>query len=211
MAYDLQEQEQIAELKAWWGKWGKLILTSAAAGIFTFGGVQAWNYYNSQQSIGASLYLSDMEKILAEKNPTKIIALADKAIAEYPKNAYTARVVFLAAKAAHDNGDVLASKRLLMWIADNASEDILLPIAKLRLAAILADEKKYDAALDQVKTFSDDGYAGLFLDAKGDILTAKEDFPAAKTAYKEAIAKLGKDSPNVRFVELKLSALETKN
>ena len=36
MAYDLEEQESLAEIKAWWEKWGNLILTvvfRAGAGI----------------------------------------------------------------------------------------------------------------------------------------------------------------------------------
>ena len=40
MAYDLQEQEQLDELKAWWGKYGNLILTVATVVLLAFAALQ---------------------------------------------------------------------------------------------------------------------------------------------------------------------------
>ena len=38
MAYDLEEQESLAQLKAWWDKWGNLTLTIITALCLAFAG-----------------------------------------------------------------------------------------------------------------------------------------------------------------------------
>jgi predicted negative regulator of RcsB-dependent stress response len=53
--YDLEEQEQIAEIKAWWKQYGNLvvaIVTAASVGVIAW---QGWNWYQRGQAAKASM------------------------------------------------------------------------------------------------------------------------------------------------------------
>jgi predicted negative regulator of RcsB-dependent stress response len=39
MALDLEEQEQVAELKAWWNQYGNLVVSAIVAAALTLAGV----------------------------------------------------------------------------------------------------------------------------------------------------------------------------
>jgi len=49
MALDLEEQEQLAELKAWWKQHGNLIVATVLAAALTFAGWQGWRWYQAGQ------------------------------------------------------------------------------------------------------------------------------------------------------------------
>jgi predicted negative regulator of RcsB-dependent stress response len=38
MAYDLEEQEQLAAIKSWWTQYGKLAIVTVVAGVLVVGG-----------------------------------------------------------------------------------------------------------------------------------------------------------------------------
>ena len=57
MAYDLEEQESLSEIKAWWEKWGTLILTIVTVACLAAAGMRGWQWYQMKQSADAgSLY-----------------------------------------------------------------------------------------------------------------------------------------------------------
>jgi hypothetical protein len=57
MAYDLEEQEQLDEFKAWWKQHGTLISRVFIALLLAYAAYQAWHYYQNKQSVaGSSLY-----------------------------------------------------------------------------------------------------------------------------------------------------------
>jgi predicted negative regulator of RcsB-dependent stress response len=82
----------------------------------------------------------------------------------------------------------------------------LVPIAKLRLAGILLEQKDFDAALAQL---SDPPvpFVGLYADRRGDILSAQGKAAAAREAWTQAIEALGVANPLTPVVKLKLDAL----
>ena len=54
MAYDLEEQEQIAKIKAWWEQYGTMVFIVIAACLATVLAFQGWRYYRAQQTTAAS-------------------------------------------------------------------------------------------------------------------------------------------------------------
>jgi predicted negative regulator of RcsB-dependent stress response len=71
----------------------------------------------------------------------------------------------------------------------------------------LLDEKQYDDALKTLDVKTDDAFAGLFADLKGDILAAAGKSAEAKSAYETALAKIDPKSPYRAFVQVKFDAL----
>ena len=55
MAYDLEEQESLAEIKAWWEKWGNLILTVVTVACLCAAGFQGWRWYQMKESTDAGV------------------------------------------------------------------------------------------------------------------------------------------------------------
>jgi len=81
------------------------------------------------------------------------------------------------------------------------------PVARLRLAGLLLDEKAYDDALKQLGASRPDAFAALFADRRGDVLIAQGKRDEARAAYKEALDKLDPATDLRSSIQLKLDAL----
>lgn len=205
MAFDLQEQEQIAELKAWWKDWGKYLAAVLAAAGIGYVGWQGWNAYQSSDAQSAAEIYAKAE--LLGNDAAKLKVEAQKLQNEYGSTGFAARATLLAAKASAGNGDLKDAALQLQWVIGHAGEAGLRDAARLRLAAVNIDLKQYDAALAALKGREEAASTALFAEASGDVLAEKGDVAGARDAYKQALAKLDKDAPNYPFVEVKLAAL----
>ncbi|MGP1609836.1 MAG: tetratricopeptide repeat protein, partial [Burkholderiales bacterium] len=97
------------------------------------------------------------------------------------------------------------------WVIENAKEDELRDVARLRLARVLIDEKKPDEALKLLETKHGDSFTGLYADVKGDVLLAQGKRQEARAAYQVALDKSDAASPLRQIIQLKLDAVgETK-
>ena len=92
----------------------------------------------------------------------------------------------VAARQSFEAGDLKTAKAQLSWAADKGKDEIK-DLARLRLAAVLLDEKAYDEALKQLESAHAAAFAARFLELKGDVLAAQGKKPEARTAYKAAL------------------------
>jgi predicted negative regulator of RcsB-dependent stress response len=92
-------------------------------------------------------------------------------------------------------------------VIEKAREDEMREVARLRLAGILLDEKKYDEALKLISEKTSDAYAALASDLKGDVLAAQGKPVEARAAYQIALEKSDPASRYRGLIELKLDAL----
>ncbi|HQS43352.1 MAG: hypothetical protein B7Y16_10035 [Methylotenera sp. 24-45-7] len=206
MAYDLEEQEQIDELKAWWKTYGKWVTNGLVVLILIFAGYQAWNFYQDKQSVEASTQFQALQ-VTDEKDLKAIQAKAAEIMDKYPSTPYAGRAALYAAKANYAANDAKSAKAQLEWASDNATESSISAIASLQLANILAEEKNYEAALKLLEAPHDAGFEGLFSDLKGDVLVALGKKAEAKTAYENALLKLDMDGKYRSLTQQKLEAL----
>ena len=77
--YDLEEQEQLAELKAWWKQYGNLIVAAFVAAALVFVAWRGWHWYQGSQSAQASATYSELQKAVAAKDTKKVRDLAGAA------------------------------------------------------------------------------------------------------------------------------------
>jgi predicted negative regulator of RcsB-dependent stress response len=206
MAYDLEEQEQIDELKAWWKTYGKWVTNGLVVLILIFAGYQAWNFYQDKQSVEASTQFQALQ-VTDEKDLKAIQAKAAEIMDKYPSTPYAGRAALYAAKANYAANDAKSAKAQLEWASDNATESSISAIASLQLANILAEEKNYEAALKLLEAPHDAGFEGLFSDLKGDVLVALGKKAEAKAAYENALLKLDMDGKYRSLTQQKLEAL----
>ena len=207
MAYDLEEQEQIEAVKAWWKEYGNLVMTGVIAALLTIAGVQWWGYYKGQQTEKAAVLYAQLEQAERLKDAKKVREIAGQMIESYKSTRYATMAALSAAKASFLTGELDDAKKKLEWVADNAREDEARDIARLRLAGVLLDEKKYDEALKVLSAKSTDPYAARFADARGDVLAAQGKASDARAAYQVALDKTEATSAYRRLIEVKLDAL----
>ncbi|MDO9393011.1 MAG: tetratricopeptide repeat protein [Methylotenera sp.] len=206
MAYDLEEQEQIDELKAWWKQNGKLISTLVIGLLVAYAAYQGWHYYQNKQAVEASTQYQDL--LVTEEKDLKAIQEKSAVLMEkFGATPYAGRAALLSAKANYQANEIKSAKAQLEWTIKNAKETSVSALASLQLANILAEEKDYEAALKLLNAPHDAGFDGLFADLKGDILVSQGKTPAAKAAYEEALIKLEPQGKFRAITQQKLEAL----
>lgn len=205
MAFDLQEQEQIAELKAFWHDYGRHIALGLVIAIAIFAGWKGWQAWENNQSAKAADIYAKVEAAGADEAKLKPAVAELKK--DYARTAYAARAALIAARAAFGKKDLVTAQSELKWAIANGREAGIRDMARLRLANVLMDDKKYDEALTQLKSAEEQSFGALYSETRGDVLALKGDAAGAAEAYKQALAKLPKDAPNFKFVEVKLEAL----
>ena len=208
MAYDLEEQEQIDQLRAWWSKYGTLVTTGLLIAVIILGGWRGWQWYQNHQSGQARGYFEALEEASRQTGDESVarINAAMKTLREdYAATDYAARGALVAASALQSRDQIAAARAQLEWLAQ--SKNIaLVPVARLRLAGLLVDQKDYDAALAQLND-APPAFAGLFDDRRGDVFAAQGKVAEARDAWKKALEALGPASPLAPVVKLKIDAL----
>jgi predicted negative regulator of RcsB-dependent stress response len=95
----------------------------------------------------------------------------------------------LAARLLVDSGDTKTARVQLTWAADNATDSGLRELARLRLAAVMLDEKAYDEAMKQLSVEPSAAFAPRFAEMRGDILSAQGKTDEARKAFDLALEK----------------------
>ena len=99
MAYDLQEQEQIASLKAWWDKYGNFIFTAATIALLAVAAWNGWNWYQRKQAVEAAAVYEELLKAVDAKDAARIKPAAAKLVESYGRTVYGPLAALAAAKA----------------------------------------------------------------------------------------------------------------
>ena len=207
MALDLEEQEQVDELKAWWKQHGNKVMIGVTLLVLSIGGWQGWAAYQSKQTSEAAALFDGLRKELATNDTQKIRDIAGQLIDKYPRTIYATDAAMIAAKVNFESGDAKSAKAQYQWVIEHAKQSQSKALGKLRLAVVLLDEKNYTDALKQLEGAHDAAFAPLFNDLKGDVYSLQGKSAEARTAYQAALDKLPKDSPFRPYVQLKLDAL----
>jgi predicted negative regulator of RcsB-dependent stress response len=207
MALDLQEQDELDNLKAFWGKYGNLILTVLTVLCLAFAGWRAWNYYQAKQASEAAGLYEALRAAAGTKDLAKVKEASGSIFEKFSGTGYAQMAALVTAKVYFDANDMKAAKAPLEWASDKAQDEEFRLTARLRLAAILLDEKAYDEAAKRLQGPVPKSYSGQFADARGDLLVAQNKLVEAKAAYKEAVDALADTSAIKRLVKIKLDAL----
>lgn len=205
--YDLEEQEKISALKAWWDQYGNIVSAIVTALCVTIIAVQGWRWYTRAQAEKAAVLYTAISQAAQSSANDKAKDAGAQLLDKYPSSAYAPRGALLLAKIAIDAGDRAQAKTHLQWVVDHASEDELKQIARIRIAYVLLDEKAYDEALRMLDAKHDEQMDGIYADVKGDILSAAGKPSEARAAYQEALTKLDPKGQQRTLVQLKLDSL----
>lgn len=205
---DLEEQEKLDELKSWWTQHGRLVLFAITAAAVAFAGMSGWRWYQRDQSRQASALYDTLAKA-ASAGDAKALRDAGGALAErFPGTLYASMAALAAARFHFERGESKSAKAQLQWVLERSPSDDFRDLARLRLAALLLDEKAYDEGLRLLEAKPADAYVAQYDALRGDLLLAKHQPAEARAAYKRALEKAESAGGAFRdSVQLRLDAI----
>jgi len=207
MAYDLEEQEQLDSIKAWWKQYGNLITWVLIVALGGYAAWNGWNAYQRNQAAKAGLLYEELQKAAVAKDAAKVARAAADMQEKFGDTAYAQMGALAAARTAFDANDLKTAKAQLEWVTKNGKGDEYKAVAKIRLAGILLDEKAYDEGLKLLGGDFPASFAASVADRKGDILVAQSKLEEARAAYRTALEKMDEKNPGRQLVQLKLDAI----
>lgn len=205
---DLDEQEQVAQLKAWWEAYGKLVIATVIFVLLATSGWLGWRYWQDAQAAAASNQFEVLSKAAQGTDAKAVRDAAGELLEKYPRSTYASMGALSSAKYYFDKNDLKSAKAQLQWVIENAHAEEFRDIARLRMASVLLDEKSHDEALKLLQAKHGASFEAQFAALRGDILVAKGQAADARTAYKFALEKAGqKDRGAQESIQMRLDAL----
>lgn len=214
-AYNLEEQEQISQMKAWWEQYGTFVTTVILAVAVGVASWQGWGWYQNKQTAEASGIYFVIQQASAEGNASKAREAAGQLIEGYAGTAYAELGALLAAavqiREGADSRNVISQ---LEWVANNGKSPGIRDLARLRIAVVLFDAGEHEGALAQLDGPPDASLVARFEDLRGDVFAALGRGDEAHAAYQAALAALvsaqGQSGETLRtVVRTKIDALES--
>ena len=210
--YDLEEQEQISELKAWWAQYGNLVTTLAVIAALASVGWQSWQWYQNRNAAEAGALYFTVQQAAEQGQSQQARDAAGRLIGDYPGTAYAQLGALMSAGVQFGAGELDNAQAQLEWAADKGKDPALRDLARLRLATVLLQKGELDAALARLQAAPSAMNAARFADLRGDVLAAQGKPAEARSAYQaaiDALASEGEQATTLReVVRVKLESLE---
>ncbi|WP_233863115.1 tetratricopeptide repeat protein [Paraburkholderia adhaesiva] len=202
------EQESIESFKAWWAQWGNLTTWIVLIALLALAAWNGWNFWQRRQAAEASVLYDQVQQAVGGNDKAMLTRVASDMEDRFGGTAYAQMTALAVAKALYTAGDTTGAKAQLQWAADHAKDDEFRQIAKLRLAALLLDEKAYDQGLALIPQPDSGPFKGIVADGRGDLLAAQGKRDEARAAYQLALDTLPKsDTSGRQLIQFKLDAL----
>ena len=204
---DLEEQEQLDAVKQFWKRYGNLITLVLILVLGSYAAWNGWNWWQRDQATKAGAMFDELDKAAQAGDAEKANRVFNDLKDRYPATAFAQQGGLLSAKVQAENGKADLAQSALAWVGANATEAEYQTIARLRLAGLLLDEKKYDEALKQLDGATAASFVALVADRRGDVLSAQGKPDDAKAAYNKAWQAMDPKIEYRRLIEAKLTAL----
>ncbi|PTT74897.1 hypothetical protein DBR42_30060 [Pelomonas sp. HMWF004] len=205
---DLEEQEQLDQLKAFWKRWGNLITWVLTAVLAAVAAWQGWNWYQRDQAAKASAMYEEFDRAFTAQDLEKAAVAAADLKARFASTGYAAQAGLQIAKLQLDKEKADDARQSLTWVAEQGAEGVYRDLARLRLAGLQLDSpKSYDEVAKTLDAIKSPEFAALVADRRGDLFLQEGKRDAAKAEYQKALAAMDKTLDYRRIVEAKLATL----
>jgi predicted negative regulator of RcsB-dependent stress response len=191
MAYDLEEQEQIAQLKAFWQQWGKLILGAVLVCVLAFAGYKGYEWYQKRQVAQAQAAFSAFNATLVKKEDAT--AQLNGLQNSFAKTNYASLASLQMAATLATDGKFEQAQAPLQWVIEHGQTENQ-GAARLRMADLLMQLNKKDEALKVLDT-PVAHYDAAFANKKADIYLMSQDAAKAHEVLQNALDAAKKATP----------------
>ncbi|MDR0565065.1 MAG: tetratricopeptide repeat protein [Azoarcus sp.] len=208
--YDLEEQEQIAQMKAWWAQYGNWIVSTLLILAVGFAGWQLWNRYRDANAAEANVLLFNLQQSMLGGDEQKTFAFADELTKKHGSLVQAQLGALSSASMQFQKNNLDGARSLLEWAADKGKDSGLRDLARLRLATLLLQQGQHDAALARLQPVPEGALRMRFEDLRGDVLAAQGKPSEARTAWQAAINASSNESDMllVAVIRIKLESLK---
>jgi len=182
------EEEQIEAVKEWWKENGLSIFAGIAIGVGAVFGWRAWGAYQLEQAAEASRLYEEMVIASSTDDAGKAAESAKLIVTDYGSTSYAFFAELMLAKQAVADNNLDEAETQLRSALEKSPQDEFKHIVRLRLARILIQNNKLDAAQKILDISNKGKFLASYEEARGDLLIAKGDKSAAKKAYEAAIS-----------------------
>lgn len=204
---DLEEQEQLDQLKHFWSTWGTLI---SAVLVIIFGSFAAWNgyqFWQNREASQAAALLDAVENAGQTGDQNRLEQAFMDIRSKYASTIQAGQAGLIVAKVEAEKGNGDAAQVALEWVAGHASDDGYKALAQLRLASLLIEKKSYDIALQRLSGKFPPEFDAIIADRKGDALLLQNKKQEAIAEYSRSYSSFGDGEEYRRLLEVKLNAL----
>lgn len=207
MAAHLEEQQELDNFKYFWkstGRWLFALLIAAALGYL---GYTMYKSHKASQSQEAAEVLAKIvDKMQAKASQAEVNADLTNLQQNYPDSIAAAQATLMAAATEYDARRYDVAEGHLNWVLKNQKAPLVQALAAQRLAVVLLQQKKYDAAIAASNTKVEADFEPLLLEAKGDVYAAQNKTKEAAQSYQQALEKLPKDAIERELLQMKLDS-----
>lgn len=204
---DLQEQEQLDQLKAFWKRHGNLISWLLTVALMAYAGYNGWNWWQREQATKAGAMFDELDRAVQATDVDKTSRVFADLRERYPRTVFAQQAGLLAARVQFDKDKPEAARASLTWVAENGLEDEYRTMARMRLAGLLMESKQFDEALKQLDAAKSQAFQHLVADRRGDVLLAQGKKDDARLSYERAWKAMEAKQPYRELIDAKLTAL----
>ena len=204
---DLEEQEQLDQLKHFWKTWGNLISWALILVLGAYAAWNGWQYWERSQSAKAAALYDEVERAVQAQD----LARVERSMADmkdrFGSTQYAHQAALLASRSLLEKDKSEQARALLAWSAEKAPNPAWRDLARIRLAALQWESQSADEALKTLQADFSAETVPLAADLRGDLLNAQGKPQEAVAAYRTAFKGLPEGSEYRRIVQAKLGAL----
>jgi predicted negative regulator of RcsB-dependent stress response len=204
---DLEEQEQLDQIKHFWAQYGNLITWVLIAVFGSMAAWNGWNYWQRSQATKAAALYDEIERAAVASDAGRMERALSDMKDKFGGTTFAAQGGLLAGKTLFDAGKTDGARAALSWVAENAPDDAYKAVARLRLVGLDIEAKAFAQALKTLEAPVPKPFEPLVADRRGDVFMAQGKTEEAKAQYQAAWRGLSDRAEYRRLVEVKLASL----
>lgn len=206
------EDEQLEALKKWWLENGLSIVAGVVIGIVAIFGWRGWQSHQRTIAEAASSLYTETIVNIRQGNTTRAREVANQLLAEYGSSGYATFAALLLARLDVDENNDQAALEQLQWVLDNADQEGLKHLARLRMARVHLAMHQPEKALEVLDVPSQGKFTAAYEELKGDIYVQLNQIDRARTSYQLALAESDSLAGNNNiYLQLKLDDIGRSN
>ena len=185
MAYSIEEEQEINQLKDWWKENGKTIIVAFILGV---GGMFGWRYWQAHQAEQIAQASAQYDALIysAQQDKQAKKANIEQFVQANSKTAYAVFALLDEAKKATEKQDFAAAEVNLNQAITQSQDEVLTSIVALRLSAVQFQLGQLDNALTTLNQVKGESFNARKAILTGDIQIVKGDKVAAKNSFEQA-------------------------
>jgi|AntDeeMetagen192_2_1112575.scaffolds.fasta_scaffold04420_2 predicted negative regulator of RcsB-dependent stress response len=191
------DSEEMTRLKQWWNGNGMAIVMGAVVGLAVIIGWQGWNWYQDRQTTeAAGIYQQFQQGVVSGNVNDAVLNTAERLKNNFAGTPYAANAALRLAGHFVAQEDYAEAREQLAWAMNNAANDGIRHIARVRAARLAWSQDDADKALKMLDAEHPSAFNALYAEVRGDILADQGDRDGAYKAYQQALESLPRDTPS---------------